>query len=106
MIRAYINYPNPHITIHADTSCGNVHQQHKQNQRVISIDQASLTSELKHFSDKDYRFGSQAEINDMWLIIDLEDDTFERAVVEHILKFLSKHYSPFERVAVDEHCRK
>ena len=32
MLKAYINYPNPHVTIHANAECSRIQQQHKQEQ--------------------------------------------------------------------------
>lgn len=104
MIRVYINYPNPHITIHANTTCGSLHQQHKENQRAVSINRSTLSAELMRFSEKDYRFGAQVENNDMWLAVDLDDSAFEHAVVEYIRKLLARYYSPFGKVAIDQHC--
>lgn len=104
MIRVYVNYPNLNITIHSNPACGNLRQQHKQNQRVVSITTSSLTTELIRFERKEYKFGSQADINDMWLAIDLGDSIFEVAVTEHIRKILASHYTPFSRIKAEEHC--
>jgi hypothetical protein len=104
-MKVYVNYPNPHITIHADRNCGSLHQQHKENQRVVSIDRSTLSSELIRFAEKGYRFGAQAENNDMWLDVSFQDDAFERAVVEYIRKLLAQYYSPFAKAKVDQHCQ-
>lgn len=29
MIRAYLNYPNPHVTLHGDPGCQEVHKMKK-----------------------------------------------------------------------------
>jgi hypothetical protein len=31
MLKAYINYPNPHVTIHANAECSRIQQQHKKS---------------------------------------------------------------------------
>ena len=33
MLKAYINYPDPHVTAHFNLSCGNIQSQNKPNQR-------------------------------------------------------------------------
>jgi hypothetical protein len=104
MILVYINYPNPHITIHKDIGCGNIRPHDKEGQRKITINENSISKELLRFSEKDYRFSSNAELNDMWLLVDLEDDSAEAQAVEDVRKHLAGHYTPFGRVKVDVHC--
>jgi hypothetical protein len=104
MLKVYINYPNPHITVHSDGECPRIQQQHKQRQRIVRLDVATLSAELKRFMAKNYRFGSAPDTNDMWLDVDLGDPVFERAVVEFVQKLLAQHYDPFGRIKVDQHC--
>ncbi len=104
MLTAYLNYPNPHVTIHTDTDCTTIQQQHKQNQRVIRLDKRTLSAELERFQNKYYRFGSDQETNDMWLYVDFLDSAFEHAVVEYIRTLLGAQYAPFNRVVINEHC--
>ena len=104
MLKAYINYPNPHVTIHANAECSRIQQQHKQEQRVVRLEVRSLSLELQRFSAQEYQFGAEAETNDMWLELDFSDPVFEKAVVEYVRSILALHYSPFARVSVDEHC--
>jgi hypothetical protein len=104
MIKAYINYPNPHITLHKNPECSTVGQQHKEGQRIISLDIGSLSSELSRFKANHYKFGSDAKTNDMRLDINFADYDFERAVVEYIKKLLSQHYMPFCRAKIIQHC--
>lgn len=104
MLKAYINYPNPHVTIHDDAGCAAIRQQHKEGQRLVRLDISSLSTELKRFKANDYRFGSTAETNDMWLEVDFADPAFERAVVEYVRKLLAEHYTPFGQVGVEQHC--
>jgi hypothetical protein len=104
MISAYINYPNPHVTIHANDGCGNVQQQHKQGQLNVLLNRKTLSSELERFESKFYKFGADQSTNDMWLTVDFSDSKFERAVVEYIRQLLASNYSPFARVTVNEHC--
>ena len=104
MLNVYINYPNPHISIHGMEGCPSIRQQHKVDQRIVRIDLASLSSELRRFSSKDYAFGSQAKTNDMWLEVDFGDLAFERAAVEYIRGLLAARYMPFVGIKVETHC--
>jgi hypothetical protein len=104
MIKAYINYPNPHITVHSDPDCPRIKQHHKKDQRVVHLDVTTMASELKCFEMKRYQFGAHREINDMWLEVDFRDTTYALAVIENIRKLLAEHYAPFRRVEIDKHC--
>ena len=103
MIKAYINYPNPHITVHSDAECLRIQQQHKQNQRFIRIDVITMSEEVKRFETKHYQFGAHREINDMWCEIDLGDPKREQQIIEDIRRLLAVHYSPFKRVEIEKH---
>ena len=105
MITVYVNYPNPHITIHANERCSAVRQQHKPAQRIVRLDAKTLSAELQRFEAKEYRFGANPETNDMWLYIEFADLSFERAGAEYVRKLLAAHYAPFGRVRIDEHCQ-
>lgn len=104
MIKVYINYPNPHITVHSNAKCSRIEQQHKQNQRFVLLNVTTISSELKRFETKGYPFGSHHETNDMWCEIDFRDTAYELAVIENIRKLLAEHYGPFKRVEIDKHC--
>lgn len=104
MLTAYINYPNAHVTIHATKDCSNVQQQRKSEQRVAKLNIATASEELRRFEAKDYRFGADQRTNDMWLFVDFSDPQFERAVVGYIHRILARHYLPFSRIHVNEHC--
>ena len=104
MIRVYINYPNPHIAIHQDLSCGNIMQSRKKNQRHRDVDAGNRDRILTRFRMKDYRFASSSEFNDMWLDVDLENAAAEKAFVNNVKAELSRHYKPFARAEVIDHC--
>ena len=44
-------------------------------------------------------------MNDMWLLVDLNDDSAEVKEVEDVRKHLASHHTPFGRVKVDVHCK-
>jgi hypothetical protein len=98
MLKAYINYPNPHVTAHFDPGCGNIQAQRKMGQRYIRVNIKTLSQELERFRNKGYLFAANPERNDMWLEINLADREFELAVLDYICCLLGTHYVPFEGV--------
>ena len=104
MINAYINYPNPHVTVHQDSGCGQIRSHLKSIQRRIKINVATISDELIKFQNNNYHFGSNPETNDIWLEIDFQDSTFEMAVLEHIIRQLGSHYSPLANIKPSIHC--
>jgi len=104
MIKAYINYPNPHVTAHYDSNCGNIQAQHKPNQRHRLINIATVSEELQNFRDKKYSFAATQERNDMWLEIDFQDQVFEIGILEYISRLLGMHYSQFAGLTPTRHC--
>lgn len=104
MLTTYINYPNSHITIHRDRDCNCIQSHNKEDQRFVTIDKASLDSELDKFKTKEYRFASTSEFNDMWFDVDLGDEKHEVAVVEKIRELLAVYYKPFADISVEIHC--
>ena len=103
MIKAYINYPNPHVTAHLDPNCGNIQSQRKNNQRYCIINSNTISGELKNFRNKKYLFGT-FPYNDMWLELDFNDQVFELAILEYICRLLGEHYSPFDGIKPKTHC--
>ena len=104
MIRVYINYPMPHLTIHGDSTCGNIKQGQKKDQRHIKVDQKSAPKVLGRFRDNLYRFGATSEINDMWLEVCLSNKSQEISFVRDIKSELQKYYKPFVKAIINEHC--
>jgi ATP-dependent exoDNAse (exonuclease V) beta subunit len=104
MLKAYINYPNPHVTAHYDPNCANVQAQRKTNQRYCRINPATITTELANFRTQKYTFASYAEKNDMWLEINFQDQDFELAVLEHVCRMLGRHYRPLAGLKPSRHC--
>ncbi len=104
MIRVYINYPNPHITIHSKDGCGFTNRTYKSEKRIIDITPQTFSNEIIKFWNGDYKFGSTSTINDMWLNIDFVDEEFEKAIVNFIQKLIGKHYEPLRNCQIEEHC--
>jgi hypothetical protein len=104
MIKAYINYPNPHVTVHTNMDCGNIQAQKKDEQRYLRINPLSISDELKNFSDRKYRFAAYPERNDLWLEIEFQDQAFEMAVLELICRILGKQYQRLADLEPQIHC--
>jgi len=104
MTHAYINYPNPHITVHRQVACRDIGKMGKAGQRRIRIDNASVSHEFGQFTKQAYRFMADASANDMWLEIEFNDSAFELAVVEHVRLLIAARYSPFSVVSIEAHC--
>lgn len=101
MIKAYINYPKTHVSIHCDLNCGYLSS--KPN-REISITMQSLSNILVTFINHEHRFKAEVDLNDMWLSVDLKDHDLEVAVIEFIIKKLAERYTPFGRIKPQIHC--
>ncbi|HEY6968008.1 MAG TPA: hypothetical protein VJA94_02300 [Candidatus Angelobacter sp.] len=104
MVKAYLNYPNPHMTLHCGSACAEVGKMHKAQQRTVKIDQASFSQALKQLAGKEFRLGSQASINDVWLTINFGDEEFEEAVARYVCRFLGQRYSRPRGAQIRKHC--
>ena len=104
MIKAYINYPQPHVTLHYDPGCGSIQSHRKLEQRRLRIDIANLSTRLQEFERRDYRFTATPEGNDMWLEVDFQDADFELAVIHHLCQLLAPHYTPIAAIPQNRHC--
>ena len=104
MLKAYVNYPNPNITVHRELSCGSIQKNEKRDQRYIRVNISTISKELRSFANKDYNFDANRDSNDMWLEIDFGDPDFESSVLEHIRSLIGKHYTPFANITIDYHC--
>jgi hypothetical protein len=104
MLMAYVNYPNPRLTIHANLSCGDIQKMRKPEQRYKRIDLMSVSGELQRFQSKEYTFATNPAGNDMWLEVDFNDADFEGAVIAYVQRLIGAHYSPLARVVIDRHC--
>jgi hypothetical protein len=103
MLWAYFNYPNSKIRIHGQKDCSEIGKMRKAGQRSVEVDDTSISSELRKFSTKTYRFAADPTSNDLWLQVNFGDSDFEEAVVAYIQRLVAADYSPF-RVRIDRHC--
>ena len=104
MLTGYLNYPNKQVTAHHDTACGEIHKMHKPDQRSARIDPSTFSLEIQQFTQDAIRFGSNPDINDMWLEIDFGDWGFELAVFDFIHRLLGRRYKPFHDTVRIQHC--
>ena len=104
MIRAYINYPNPLVTVHSGLSSGTFQKHGKEDQHVVRLNIETSFGELRLFAEKNYQFEANPDTNDMWLEVDFMDLKFEWSVIDYIRLLLSWHCTPFAKVNVDQHC--
>ena len=100
MIRSYINYPNPKISVHNNQACPEIMKQNKPNQRTININVNSISRELQSFINRNYTFDSTSEENDMWLEIDFDDLVFEMNLLDYIRRIIATHYIPFSNINI------
>jgi hypothetical protein len=53
MLKAYVNYPNPKVSIHQKDSCPEIQKMKKPGQRLVRIDATSISAELQRFNAKE-----------------------------------------------------
>ncbi len=104
MLKVYVNYPNPKVSVHHNPSCGAIQKRGKPDQRLVRINPRTISAELERFSSKGYTFAANPVGNDMWLEIDFSDADFEAAVLGYVHRLIGRHYSPLATVEVENHC--
>jgi len=102
MLTVYFNYPNSYISIHGNSDCLEIPDPPKENHREADIDSSNVDAELKWFYE--YPFGSTASKNDMWVKVNLGDESSEMKVVHKIQKILGGRYKPFRDAKISKHC--
>lgn len=103
-MQVYLNYPNPHITIHKESTCGQIHMHHKPEQRRVHINPVTLRFVLTDFLNDKYMFKAERLFNDLWLDITLDTPEQEVGLVHVIQAIIGQRYSPFSDAPVKEHC--
>ncbi|MEX2161825.1 MAG: hypothetical protein WD751_07920 [Anaerolineales bacterium] len=102
-MKVYINYPNPHLTIHGNLHCPDFQKQRKQGQRVLTISGANSGEMLKGFIEGRHKFAANASENDMWLDITLSTYKHSESLVFVIHELLAKKHMPFRRASIEYH---
>lgn len=103
MIQLYLNYPNSLVSIHGEAGCAEIGKMRKPGQRHVRVDAVSRDTELRRFR-AEYRFASQAALNDMWVAVDLDNPQEEVWVITQIKTALGRRYVPFREAVVERHC--
>ena len=103
-MQVYINYPNPHFTIHKNSSCQQIHLHQKSGQRIVKVNPLTLNNVLTQFVNDAYDFKSEAQLNDLWLDISLSTHEQEIGFVHIIQAILGQRYKPFGSAPISEHC--
>lgn len=103
-MKAYLNYPNPRMTLHGNSTCTEIGKMQKVGQRDVPISRASFTQALNQLTGSGFRLGAQAPVNDVWLTINFDDLQFEEAVARYVHRLLAQRYSRLRAAPVKRHC--
>ena len=104
MIWVYINYPNPHFTIHCDPNCSKIQMHQVPNQRIFKVDKSDLDKFLSALINQDLRFASQTGLNDVWIRIELDTHNQEVGLVHITQTLIGNRYRPLSNAPIREHC--
>lgn len=100
----YINYPNPHFTVHRDPSCRMIQMHGKPNQRVRRVSMYALGDFLSEVIAGKMRFAAESGINDVWIEMRLDTPGQEMGLVHVLQAILGRRYSPLAGAPIEEHC--
>jgi hypothetical protein len=103
-MQVYINYPNPHFTVHKNVSCQRIHLHKKVEQRIVQVSAATIKRILNAFINDSYDFKAEAQWNDLWLDIKLSTPEQEIGLVHIIQLILGQRYKPLSNAPISIHC--
>ena len=104
MTKAYLNYPNPHMTFHGDSACAEIAKMGKTNQRDVAVARASFDRTIEQLTSASFRLGADASVNDVWFSVDFNDPDFEEAVARYLYRLLGQRYSSLQGTPINRHC--
>ena len=104
MIKAYINYNDPSITVHRNPLCNNANVGPDQKIRHVMLNESSISKELDRFRNSKHRFSEELYMNDMWLIFDFQDLEFEIALLSYLKQLAGLSNSTIKNCKIQEHC--
>ena len=104
MIKAYIDYSDPCITIHRNPLCDHANVGPDQKIRHLMLNPSSLSKELDRFRNNKHRFAEELYMNDMWLIFDFQDSEFEIALLSYLKKLVGLSNSTIKSCNIEMHC--
>lgn len=102
MIYTYINSPAARGAYHRVATCAEIRKHGKEHQRRLQFDAATFAVALNALDDMPFR--AEAGFNDVWLEIDFNDQAFELAVAEFVVRRLAGRYSRIARIKLTQHC--
>jgi len=100
----YINYPNPHFTVHRDPSCRMIQMHGKPGQRVRRVTMYTLGDLLSEVIAGKIRFAAESGLNDLWVEIKLDTHDQEIGLVHVLQALLGRKYAPLAHAPIAEHC--
>jgi len=103
-MQVYINYPNPHFTIHKNGTCQQIRMHQKIGQRIVKVSAATLKQVLQSLINDAYDFKAEPQWNDLWLDISLSTPEQEIGFVHVIQAILGQRYKPLGNAPVSIHC--
>lgn len=103
MIKAYINYPHCYMELHAVSTCSEIGKRGKLAQRKEDVTIKSFAATADKLAGRNFRLGSNASINDIWLSVNFDDVEFEEAVAEYLYRSLGKRYEPLQHGVIKRH---
>lgn len=103
-MKVYVNYPQPHFTIHCDPNCKEFRKHKKKEQRRIVVNQDNLGNVLTDLIQNRFHFRAEKSHNDLWLEVSLDTPEQEIGFVHTIQALLGKKYKPLENARIIKHC--
>jgi hypothetical protein len=102
-MKAYINYPQPNITIHWNDNCPHVMKHHKVNQRIVRINAQTIEESLARFVNRKLKFAPNSGENDMWIEVSLGSPRHDEAVIYVIHSILGIRYTRLKSASIENH---
>jgi len=100
----YINYPNPHFSIHRNPACPMIQMHRVPGQRLLRVIPANLGDFLLEFREDRIPFAAQSGLNDIWIEINLHTPEQELNLVHEVQALIGRRYRPLADARIEEHC--
>ena len=100
----YINYPNPHITIHGDRTCPHIKKQDRSNRRQRKVTDSQLAAFTDDLRNRRIPFAAKSGLNDIWISLELDSTEEAMKVVLEMKDHLGQRYRPLSRAKITVHC--
>ena len=104
MIKAYINFNEPGITVHKYAICEEAKVGPDQKIRHVMLNPGSISKEMDRFMNNKHQFTEEQYMNDMWLVFDFQDPEFESALLSHLQKLIGLSNSTIKSCKIQVHC--